>query len=405
MKRHILLLMLSTVGLHGQKTVLGLERANPAMFNESAQSFKIGLITNQTGMDQAGNRNIDILLQKGFQIITIFAPEHGLSGTVHAEKEVGNEYDAKTGIPVISLYGKGTGKRIQKEDIDHLDALMFDIQDSGMRHYTYISTLYRAMQTAAQAGKKVIVLDRPNPLGGLMSGPLVDASILATNSFIAIADIPVRHGMTIGELALYFNKHIFEKSVDLMIIAMESYSRTLHDFKLLAPLSPNIPNISSLYGYSFLGLLGEVSPLDVGVLTDHPFQVIALPIIDVYENFSWKHLQAVLKKYGIETKPHEYFSERKKMMFKGILITTIDPLKVRTSVLFLDILDILELQKIPLTFAPYFSSAIGMPSIQKMYTDHSVKRAEIEKKIHEDVQAFLKRAQDCFLYRPYPYIP
>ncbi len=404
MKRNVLLLLfLNIIAIYSKDTILGLERATPEMLSENAQCLKIGLITNQTGLDRAKNRNIDLLLQKGFKIVTIFAPEHGFSGVVHAEKEVGDERDGKTGIPVVSLYGKGTGKRIQKEDIEHLDALMFDIQDCGMRHYTYISTLYRAMQTAAQAGKKVIVLDRPNPLGGLMSGPLVDSSILATNSFIAIADIPVRHGMTVGELALYFNKHVFATPVDLTVIPMDNYTRSLHDFIMLAPLSPNIPTIQSLYGYSFLGLLGEVSPLDVGVLTEHPFQVITLPKTSVYENFSWKHLQIVLKKYGIECKEYEYFSDRKKETFKGLLITRIDPLQIKTSSLFLDIIDLLVMQKVPLTFAINFSSAIGMPSIREMYVERANNRAAIEKKIDEDLKAFRARAHDCFLYQPYPY--
>src|SRR5207249_6044556 len=142
-----------------------------------------------------------------------------------------------------------------------LDCLVFDIQDSGMRHYTYISTLLNTMKIAAEYKKPYIVLDRPNPLGGMMQGPLVQPDLI---SFISIAPIPLRHGMTIGELAHYFNGHILEKSAILHVIPMHDYNR-MNGFAgtFLHQLSPNLLSLQSCYGYSFLGLLGEVEPFDV----------------------------------------------------------------------------------------------------------------------------------------------
>ena len=194
----------------------------------------------------------------------IFAPEHGFDGKSHAAQEIKDGRDVKTKIPVMSLYGKGTGKKVDPEMIKNIDAFFFDIQDSGMRHYTYISTLFTILKAAEEEKKKVIVFDRPNPLGKAMEGPLVESSLI---SFISIASIPLRHGMTLGELAEYFNQHVLEKQAALTVVPMKNYDRTVGIEHLHAPLSPNIASKESCHGYSFLGLLGEVKPFDVGVGT------------------------------------------------------------------------------------------------------------------------------------------
>ena len=188
---------------------LGIETISPTLIQQ-LQKYKIGLVTNQTGKDQNNNRTIDILHNKKLNITKIFVPEHGLDGTVKAGSAVSNTVDTATKIPVVSLYQKDTGKIITETILNNTDIIMFAIQDSGMRHYTYISTLLRVMEAAQKYNKKVIVLDRPNPLGARMEGPLVEPDL---TSFISIASIPLRHGMTIGELARYFNQHVLEKPI------------------------------------------------------------------------------------------------------------------------------------------------------------------------------------------------
>ena len=228
----------------------------------------------------------------------IFAPEHGLNGTL-AERDVHDAIDAKTHIPIISLYGNGTGKMISDAQMNDLDLLIFDIQDSGMRHYTYISTLLNTMKVAAEYGKAYIVLDRPNPLGSLMEGPLVDQSLI---SFISIASIPLRHGMTIGELALYFNRYVLKKAAPLQVIKMENYDKsTGFAGTFIHQLSPNLQSLQSCYGYSFLGLLGEIEPFDIGIGTPMAFRCITLPEAVVVPKGMWLRLQAVLSSFGVRS--------------------------------------------------------------------------------------------------------
>jgi uncharacterized protein YbbC (DUF1343 family) len=163
---------------------LGVENIPASLFKKICLDKKndkcsIGLITNQSGADQKGTRTIDILMQRhDCNLKYIFVPEHGFTG-VGAERDVDDSVDAKTNIPIISLYGNGSGKMIAPHYSKAIDVFVFDIQDSGMRHYTYISTLLNTMKIAAEHNKPFVVLDRPNPLGSVMEGPLVDTSLIS----------------------------------------------------------------------------------------------------------------------------------------------------------------------------------------------------------------------------------
>ena len=145
----------------------GLENIPPQL-SKSLKNPKIGLITNATGKDSDGKQNIDILQEKDFKITKILVPEHGLHGNIPAGKKVNDNLKNKNNIPIISLYSQNNFKEIDPKKVNDLDAFIFDIQDSGMRHYTYISTLYKILDFASKNNKKVIVLDRPNPLGKVM---------------------------------------------------------------------------------------------------------------------------------------------------------------------------------------------------------------------------------------------
>src|SRR5436190_4773991 len=270
---------------------LGVENVSPSLMARIVPNKSkpvIGLITNQTGVNQQNVRTIDTLLANNCcDIKYIFVPEHGLNGIL-AERDVPNSVDTQTNISIISLYGNGTGKMISSEHINNIDLLVFDIQDSGMRHYTYISTLLNTMKIAAEYHKLFVVLDRPNPLGGLMQGPLVESDLI---SFISIASIPLRHGMTIGELAWYFNEHVLERSVPLHVVTMSDYDRTQGFVgQWLQQLSPNIQSLQSCLGYSFLGLIGELEPFDIGIGTNMAFRCITLPESLHVASSVWKQI-------------------------------------------------------------------------------------------------------------------
>jgi uncharacterized protein YbbC (DUF1343 family) len=360
----------------------------------------IGLITNQTGVDQKGHRTVDILQEHGFKVDYIFVPEHGLSG-VRAGCEVHDSIDKKTKIPVVSLYGNGSGKMIQPEQIAAIDFLIFDIQDSGMRHYTYISTLLSTMKIAAEHDKPFVVLDRPNLLGSAMAGPLVDPELI---SFISIAPIPLRHGMTIGELAWYFDKHILEKKVKLHVIKMSGYDRAQGFVgDLIHQLSPNLQSLQSVYGYSFLGLLGEVEPFDVGVGTHMAFRCIALPDSMHVAPEVWQRLKTVLSSFGVKGVPYHHINKKNKRSSKGLRLEFSAMSDVRSFELFIAILQFFKKENIPFSFSASFNKAVGSKDVQEVIAG-TLSETEFFDRIARDLQQFHKRVHSSFFYSPAPVI-
>src|SRR6266481_2465533 len=238
--------------------------------------LRIGLVTNQTGRDRAGRSTIDVLFKApGVKLTALFSPEHGIRGL--ADEKVSDTKDEQTGLPIFSLYGES--RRPKAEQLKDLDALVFDIQDVGVRFYTYISTLGYVMEEAGKAKLPVFVLDRPNPINGNdVEGPIADADKL---SFTAYHTLPVRHGLTIGELARLYNeeRHI---NADLRVIKMEGWRRAMwFDSTGLGWINPS-PNMRSLTEaalYPGIGLL-ETTNLSVGCGTDTPFEVVGAPWLD-----------------------------------------------------------------------------------------------------------------------------
>ncbi|TET06457.1 DUF1343 domain-containing protein [Candidatus Dependentiae bacterium] len=377
---------------------LGLENI-PDSFIQKSKNARIGLITNQTGKDQQGHRNLDILLKRGINITAILAPEHGFNGTILAEIDVPDNYDKETEIPILSLYEHKTGKKISEKIINNLDILIFDIQDSGMRHYTYISTLFMALDTAAQFNKQFIVLDRPNPLGGLMEGPLVDVTC---QSFVSIAPIPLRHALTVGELAWFFNKHLLKKEAKLHVIRMKNYKRTMNLHYLpFNALSPNIATIQSCYGYSFLGLLGEITPFEIGTSSDKAFQLILLPESIQLPKKKWNELHTLLQKHGIESNSYKTFIAAKKQMYTGLHIAITDINKLSSFTTFMDILRFSKKTKLNLTFSNLFDKAVGTKKVRTYYQGIT-KRKNLITSINTDLNDFLEKARSSLMYEPIP---
>jgi uncharacterized protein YbbC (DUF1343 family)/CubicO group peptidase (beta-lactamase class C family) len=262
----------------GAKVLTGIDVLERDGFKQIA-GMKIGLVTNHTGRNRNGRQTIDVLKNApGVQLIALFSPEHGIRGL--ADEKVSDSRDETTGLPIYSLYGET--RRPKQEQLADLDALVFDIQDIGARFYTYISTLGNVMEEAAKAKKPLFVLDRPNPIGGLaVEGPIADADKL---SFIAHHRLPVRHGMTIGELAQLFNA---ERKIgcDLRVIKAENWTRGMwFDATNLTWVNPS-PNMRSLTEatlYPGIGLL-ETTNVSVGRGTDTPFEIVGAPWINEQE--------------------------------------------------------------------------------------------------------------------------
>ncbi|MDX2180140.1 MAG: DUF1343 domain-containing protein [Bryobacteraceae bacterium] len=261
--------------LSGGETLTGLDVLAAESF-ASLKGERIGLITNHTGLTRDGKRNIDAMLAAGVKIAAIYSPEHGIAGKEDHEN-VANSEDSKTGIRIWSLYS-GPQRRPSEASLRGVDTLVFDIQDIGARFYTYLSTMANAMEEAAKRKLPFVVLDRPNPITGThVEGPMLDPAL---QSFIGIRPIPVRHGMTLGELARMIN---VEVKADLRVVAMKHWRRAYWlDQTGLAWVNPS-PNMKSLNAallYPGVAMLEFVKTYSVGRGTDAPFEQVSAPWID-----------------------------------------------------------------------------------------------------------------------------
>ena len=239
---------------------------------------RIGLVTNHTGRNFAGKPTIDVLFEaKNVKLVSLFAPEHGIRGELDQEK-IDDTKDEKTGLPVYSLYKDGM-RRPKPEQLKDLDAIVYDIQDIGARFYTYTATLKNVMEEAAKLGKPIYVLDRPNPINGVdVEGSIAEEDKL---SFIAAHTIPVRYGLTIGELGQLMNA---ERKIgaDLRVIKMENWSRDMwfdETGQTWINPSPNMRSLTEATLYPGIGLL-ETTNVSVGRGTDTPFEIVGAPWLD-----------------------------------------------------------------------------------------------------------------------------
>ena len=238
---------------------------------------RVGLITNHTGRNHAGKSTVQLLHEApNVELVALFSPEHGFEGKLDTSK-IGNSQDQKTGLEVYSLYGET--RRPTAAMLKEIDTLVFDIQDIGVRFYTYISTMGEAMRAAAEHGKRFVVLDRPNPINGVdVAGPMLDEG---QESFVAFHRLPVRHGMTVGELARFFQQEL-KLDLDLQVIACEGWQRKeAWDATGLVWMnpSPNMRSLTQAWLYPGIGLL-ETTNISVGRGTDTPFEVIGSPWLD-----------------------------------------------------------------------------------------------------------------------------
>ena len=240
---------------------------------------RVGLITNPTGVDQDLNSIVDRFYNdKDINLTALYGPEHGVRGDAQAGSYVDFYIDEETGLPVYSLYGQT--RKPTPEMLENVDVLVFDIQDVGTRFYTYIYTMALAMEAAQEKGIPFIVLDRPNPIGGLkVEGPVLEAPEYA--SFIGQYEIPLRHGMTVGELAKLFNRE-FGIGADLQVVKMKNWKRYMNyedtGLEWVLP-SPNMPTLDTAYAYPGTGLI-EGTNLSEGRGTTKPFELLGAPFIN-----------------------------------------------------------------------------------------------------------------------------
>lgn len=265
------------------KVTLGVERLlQEESFRKNLKGKRVGLVTNHTAVNHQQVNSYTLFKKEAidFKLVALFAPEHGLLGLAHAGENVENSKD-KDGIPIYSLHG--STRRPTKAMLKDVDVLVFDIQDIGSRSYTYISTLFYVMEEAAKYKIKVVVADRPNPMGGdIVDGLLLDPD---WRSFLGYVNVPYCHGMTVGELSKYFNKE-YNVDCDLVVVPMKGWKRSMAfiDTDLpWVPTSPQIPEPDTPFYYPTTGLLGELQFVNIGVGYTLPFKLVGAPWIKADE--------------------------------------------------------------------------------------------------------------------------
>lgn len=264
------------VNAQNNKVIVGAECTDeyfPILKNK-----RVVVMSNQTSMVN-DEHLVDMLIKHKINVVGIFSPEHGFRGTADAGEHVSNSIDEKTGIPIWSLYDSGSSKP-SPDKMRQFDVLLFDLQDVGLRFYTYNASMARLMDACAEHNKKMIILDRPNPNGFYVDGPILD---MKYKSGVGWLPIPVVHGMTLGELALMINgeKWLPESRIcDITVIKCKNYThQTL--YHLPVSPSPNLPNMKSIYLYPSICLF-EATPVSLGRGTEFPFQIYGHPNMKGY---------------------------------------------------------------------------------------------------------------------------
>lgn len=262
-------LLLLTTATHAQVKV---GAARTSEYLPLLEGQRVALVANQTS--RIGDTHLlDTLLAMGVDVRKVFAPEHGFRGNYSAGAHVASDTDLKTGVPLVSLYG--SNKKPSREVLQDVDVLVFDIQDVGVRFYTYISTLHYIMEACAAQEKQLILLDRPNPNGHYVDGPVLESE---HKSFVGMHPVPIVHGMTVGEYAQMINGEGWlpgSAKCDVTVVPVENWTHQTPYAPPVAP-SPNLPTIESIYLYPSLALF-EGTDVSIGRGTDKPFEVVGKP--------------------------------------------------------------------------------------------------------------------------------
>ncbi len=268
------------------RTALNLQLGNEVLAADGFRQLKgkrVGLLTSASGVNRRGQSTIQVLSRApGVRLVALFAPEHGIYGDIPAGKEFSNHVHKATGLPVFSLYGPGPVRQPTPAMLKEIDVLVYDLQDAGCRSYTFISTMGLAMASCAQAGVEFMVLDRPNPMGGLrVEGPQLNPRL---RSLVGQWEVPYVYGLTCGELATLINRSGWIKpACKLTVIKMRGWRRdmTWLDTGLnWVPTSPNVPRGDSPMYYASTGLLGSIGGVNIGFDLKMPFECVTAPWIN-----------------------------------------------------------------------------------------------------------------------------
>lgn len=386
MKKILFIVVLAFITLHCQakqsRVIVGAEQTNdylPILKNK-----RIAVFSNHTGM--VGNKHLlDVLLEDKINVVAIFSPEHGFRGNADAGEHVSSSVDQKTGVPILSLYDGQLGKP-SEESMHKFDLLIVDIQDVGLRFYTYYASMVRLMDACAEYNRKMLILDRPNPNGHYVDGPILD---MKYKSGVGWLPIPVVHGMTLGELALMVNGERWlpaSRICDVTVIKCKNYTHQTM-YQLSIPPSPNLPNMKAVYLYPSICYF-EATPVSLGRGTQLPFQVYGHPNMIGY-NYSFTP-QSTL---GAKSPP------QLGRLCHGVNLSELSEEDIRKKGVDLSYLidAYRNLNMDDYFFRPFFERLIGTDYVRKMI-EQGKDADEIKAMWKEDVEKFKIQRRPYLLY-------
>ncbi len=369
---------------------------------------RVGLITNPTGITGDLQSTVDVLFNApGVKLVALYGPEHGVRGDADAGESVDTYKDPRTGLPVYSLYGRT--RKPTKEMLQGLDVLVYDIQDIGVRSYTYISTMGEAMEAAAEQHIPFVVLDRPDPLTGTrVEGPMLDP---AFKSFIGAYPVPYVYGMTAGELAQMVNGEGWLKDgvhCDLTVVPLEGWKRSMwwdQTGLVWVPTSPHVPHAETAIFYVLTGFLGELGTANQGVGYTLPFELVGAPWVDQYALARYMNSLGLA---GVAFRPMTYtpfYRESTDIQYKGVQIHLTDRERIDMTAIQMQILDAL-IKLFPEKNIFTRASQSNLRSFDRAAGSSSVRMAfqagtpvtEILKSIDLGVQQFLPRRAKYLIY-------
>lgn len=386
MKKILFIVILAFITLHCQakqsRVIVGAEQTNdylPILKNK-----RIAVFSNHTGM--VGNKHLlDVLLENKINVVAIFSPEHGFRGNADAGEHVSSSVDQKTGVPILSLYDGKLGKP-SEDSMRKFDLLIVDIQDVGLRFYTYYASMVRLMDACAEYNRKMLILDRPNPNGHYVDGPILD---MKYKSGVGWLPIPVVHGMTLGELALMVNGERWlpaSRICDVTVIKCKNYTHQTM-YQLPIPPSPNLPNMKAVYLYPSICYF-EATPVSLGRGTQLPFQVYGHPNMTGY-NYSFTPQSTS----GAKNPP------QLGRLCHGMNLSALSEEEIRKKGVDLSYLidAYRNLNMDDYFFRPFFERLIGTDYVRKMI-EQGKDADEIKAMWKEDVEKFKVQRRPYLLY-------
>ena len=380
---------------HSQKPTefkLGIENLTPtfiASIRPNKKIWKAGLVINHTSYDQMGTSSLQRLQACGVMVSKIFSPEQSFHIPIPRD-------NTTPAICVVGLHNTADTHRLFEQHINSLDAIFFDMQNTGIRHYYAINLLFELLKISALYHKTVIVLDRPNGLGASIEGnlPSQEANI------DCLAPLPLRYGMTIGELARYFNGSVLKKAAPLFVVPMQGYARA-HTTDVEHSSTSLATCIDVDHGTSLFNLLTEVHPFDMATETEHAYHCILLPEKMYVSKKIWYELKALLQEKHIETVFYNYYNAKKKQRMQGLRVIHQKHNELASFAIFLSIVRFFKEKGIAMTFSEQFDKIIGNKNI-RAYVEGRLNWDQLEIDINKGLKEFYAHACRAFLYKPYP---